>query len=63
LKSNCEYHYGSMRYSAAATFSISSLCTNVLLHCPLCNESLSGEKRTFWKYNAMHHLLSQHSSG
>ncbi|KAJ3769635.1 hypothetical protein FB446DRAFT_626249, partial [Lentinula raphanica] len=61
-ESNCDYHYRNMRYSAAAVFSVSSPCTNVPLHCRLCTESLSGEQRTFWKYNAMHHLLSEHSS-
>ncbi|KAJ3874253.1 hypothetical protein F5051DRAFT_336129 [Lentinula edodes] len=62
-ESNCEYHYAKMRYSNAAAFSTSSPCTNVPMHCPLCPGSLSGTHRTFWKYNAMYHLLSEHSGG
>ncbi|KAJ3827679.1 hypothetical protein F5880DRAFT_1440754, partial [Lentinula raphanica] len=61
-ESNCDYHYGGMRYSAAAAFSTSSPCTNMPLHCQICAKILRGEQRTFWKYNAMYHMLSEHSS-
>ncbi|KAJ3767527.1 hypothetical protein FB446DRAFT_651953 [Lentinula raphanica] len=61
-ESNCDYHYGGMRYSAAAAFSTSSPCTNVPLHCQICAKILWGEQRTFWKYNAMYHMLLEHSS-
>ncbi|RDB26634.1 hypothetical protein Hypma_005520 [Hypsizygus marmoreus] len=62
VESNCEYHYTSMRYSSAAKFSKTSPCTNVLIHCPLCiSQSGGSEGRTFWRYNAMYHLISEHA--
>ncbi|KAJ3924579.1 MAG: hypothetical protein NXY57DRAFT_870034, partial [Lentinula lateritia] len=36
IESNCDYHYTGMRYTSASTWSISSPCTNVPMHCPLC---------------------------
>ncbi|KAF9012121.1 hypothetical protein BDZ89DRAFT_1167353 [Hymenopellis radicata] len=61
IYSNCDYHYETMRYQHAAEFSDTSPCTNVPIHCPICDVSVSGEQRTFWKYNAVHHALSAHS--
>ncbi|KAF9021980.1 hypothetical protein BDZ89DRAFT_1163453 [Hymenopellis radicata] len=61
IYSNCEYHHDGMRYAHAAAFSETSPCTNVPMHCPICDVSVSGERRTFWKYNALHHALSEHS--
>jgi hypothetical protein len=52
-----------MNYKAAAKFSKAVLCTNVPVHCPLCSTSVSGQPQTIWKYNAMYHLIHEHSIG
>src|ERR1700683_3522840 len=38
------------------------LCTNVPTHCPLCLLSFTGNPQTIWEYNALYHLISEHSS-
>ncbi|TRM56361.1 hypothetical protein BD626DRAFT_414104, partial [Schizophyllum amplum] len=58
--SSCEYHYERMQYEAAKRFSPASPCTNVPLHYPLCTLSLSGQRRTIWKYNALFHFATEH---
>ena len=30
--------------------------------CPICSLSFSGNPQTIWKYNALYHLISEHSS-
>ena len=30
---------------------------------PLCSTAVSGDPPTIWKYNALYHLISEHSSG
>jgi len=52
-----------MNYKAAAKFSKAVLCTNVPVHCPLCSTSVSGQPQTIWKYNALYHLIHEHSIG
>ena len=37
-------------------------CTNIPIHCLLCPLSFSGNPQTIWKYNALCHLISEHSS-
>ena len=32
-------------------------------NCPLCSTAVSGDPSTIWKYNALYHLISEHSSG
>ncbi|KAK7020913.1 hypothetical protein R3P38DRAFT_3548264 [Favolaschia claudopus] len=61
ITSNCSYHYAKMMYKAAKTFSEAAPCTNVPLQCPLCPISKSGNRKTIWKYNALFHLLAEHS--
>ena len=51
-----------MQYKQAATFSNTMPCTNVPIHCPLCPSSVSGNPQTIWKYNALHHLITEHSN-
>lgn len=51
-----------MNYNIAKTSTRSTPCTNVPIHCPLCLPSRSGSPRSIWKYNAMYHLASEHSS-
>ena len=34
-----------------------------LIHYPLCPTAVSGDPLTIWKYNALYHLISEHSSG
>lgn len=63
VASNCPYHYATMNYKAAAKFSKALPCTNVPVHCPLCPTSVSGQPQTIWKYNAMYHLIHEHSIG
>lgn len=63
VASNCPYHYVAMNYKAAAKFSKAIPCTNVPVHCPLCPTSVSGQPQTIWKYNAMYHLIHEHSIG
>ena len=63
ITSNCSYHYAGMNYKAAAQFSKSLPCTNVPIHCPLCPTAISGDPQTIWKYNALYHLISEHSTG
>jgi hypothetical protein len=52
-----------MQYKAAAKLSRSSPCTNVPIHCPICPTSVSKAPQTIWKYNALLHLISEHSTG
>jgi hypothetical protein len=63
IASNCPYHYSGMQYKKAAEFSKSLPCTNVPIHFPLCLTAVSGDPPTMWKYNALYHLISEHSSG
>ena len=37
-------------------------CTNVPIHFPLCPTSVSGNQQTIWKYNALYHLITEHSN-
>jgi len=37
-------------------------CTNIPIHCPVFPLSFSGNPQTIWKYNALYHLISEHSS-
>ena len=46
----------------AVEFSQIITCTNVPIHCPLCPPAVSGDPPTIWKYNALYHLISEHSS-
>ncbi|KAK6996277.1 hypothetical protein R3P38DRAFT_3329602 [Favolaschia claudopus] len=62
ITSNCSYHYAKMMYKAAKTSTEASPCTNVPLQCPLCPISKSGNRKTIWKYNAVFHLISEHST-
>jgi hypothetical protein len=62
ITSNCQYHYAQMQYQAAAQLSKSSPCTNVPIHCPICPTSVSKAPQTIWKYNALFHLTSEHST-
>ncbi|KAJ6554077.1 hypothetical protein B0H10DRAFT_1848441, partial [Mycena sp. CBHHK59/15] len=62
IKSSCLYHYEKMQYKAAKASSNQSPCTNVPLHCSLCPKSVTGNQRTFCKYNASYHLASEHSA-
>ena len=52
-----------MQYKKAAEFSKAFLCTNVPIHCPLFPTAVSGDPPTIWKYIALYHLISEHSSG
>ncbi|KAJ7772157.1 hypothetical protein B0H14DRAFT_2158842, partial [Mycena olivaceomarginata] len=61
--SNCDYHYAKMNYKSATTSTAATPCTNVPIHCVLCDKSISGPRQTIWKYNAMFHLFSEHSPG
>lgn len=49
-----------MNYKLAAQFSKIMPCTNVPIHCPLCPAATSGVPKTIWKYNVVHHLLTDH---
>jgi hypothetical protein len=62
ITSNCPYHYERMQYKHAATSSSTMPCTNVPIHCPLCPTSVSGNQQTIWKYNALYHLITEHSN-
>ena len=62
ITSTCPYHYAEMQYQAAAQFAKSSPCTNVPIHCPICPSSVSQAPQTIWKYNALVHLASEHST-
>jgi hypothetical protein len=52
--SSCQYHYAKMMYGKAMACSNSAPC-------PICPKSTSGQLKTIWKYNAMHHFISEHS--
>src|SRR5882762_3923851 len=60
---NISTHNAQMQYKAAAKFSKSSPCTNVPIHCLICPTSVSIAPQTIWKYNALLHLISEHSTG
>jgi hypothetical protein len=62
ITSNCPYYYECMQYKNAAIFSNNMPCTNIPIHCPVCPLSFSGNPQTIWKYNALYHLISEHSS-
>jgi hypothetical protein len=62
ITSNCPYHYSRMQYKKAAEFSKMVPCTYVPIHCTLF-PTVSGDPPTIWKYNALYHLISEHSSG
>ena len=62
ISSTCELHYAGMRYKSAKTISRKAPCMNIPIHCPLCPKSVSGEPQTIWKYNAVNHLLTNHST-
>src|SRR6202050_569783 len=62
ITSNCSYHYECMQYKNAAVSPNNMPCTNVPIHCPLCPPSFSGNPQTIWKYNALYHLISEHSN-
>jgi hypothetical protein len=49
-----------MSYARAVQPTKTSQCTNVPIHCPICPESLSGQPKTIWKYNAISHFESEH---
>jgi len=51
-----------MQYKNAAVSSNNMPCTNIPIHCPVCPLSFSGNPQTIWKYNALYHLISEHSS-
>src|ERR1700677_2019927 len=51
-----------MQYKHAATSSNTMSCTNVPIHCPLCPTFVSGNQQTIWKYNALYHLITEHSN-
>src|ERR1700728_3850554 len=55
-------HYERMQYKNASVSSNNMPCTNVPIHCPLCLPSFSGNPQTIWKYNAVYHLISEHSN-
>ncbi|KAJ7498376.1 hypothetical protein B0H11DRAFT_1856325 [Mycena galericulata] len=61
ITSNCGYHYSKMNYKAAKNCTQNSPCTNIPIHRPLCPRSASGNPRTIWKYNAIYHLISEHT--
>ena len=63
ITSICTYHYAQMQYRSAAQFAKSSPCTNVPNHCPICPSSVFQVPQTIWKYNALFHLASEHSTG
>lgn len=63
ISSSCRYHYAGMSYASAIKCkSQETACTNVPIHCPMCPPRPSGEPRTIWKYNAMQHILLEHST-
>ena len=62
ITSNCPYYYECMQYKNAAVSSNNMPCTNIPIHCPVCPLSFSGNPQTIWKYNALYHLISEHSS-
>jgi hypothetical protein len=46
ILSSCHYHYAKLSYARALQPTKSSPWTNVLIHCPICPESLSGQPGT-----------------
>jgi hypothetical protein len=38
-------------------------CGNVPICCPKWPTSVSGNQQTIWKYNALYHLIAEHSNG
>ncbi|KAJ7845977.1 hypothetical protein B0H14DRAFT_2357848 [Mycena olivaceomarginata] len=62
IKSSCPYHYSRMNYKAAKTSTKSSPSTNIPIHCSLCPiNKVSRQPQTIWKYNAMYHIITEHS--
>ena len=51
-----------MKGCNTATFSNTMPCKNVPIHCLLCPTSVSGNPQTIWKYNALYHLIIEHSN-
>lgn len=64
INSTCPYHYEKMSYKAALQPTKTNPSTNVPIHCQICPPlAISGDLRTIWKYNAIYHILSEHSEG
>jgi hypothetical protein len=62
IASSCKYHHATMSYAHAAKFTRASPCTNVPIHCLFCPPGALGQKRTIWKYNAVCHIIAEHSN-
>jgi hypothetical protein len=60
--SSCLYHYFKIMYGSTKFVSKASPCTNVPVHCPICPFTSLGQQKTFWKYNALWHLASEHAA-
>jgi hypothetical protein len=58
----CTYHYEKMNYRSAKQPSVTTPCTNVPKHCPLCPLSASRQLHTIWKYNCTYHILIHHAT-
>ncbi|KAJ7240291.1 hypothetical protein C8J57DRAFT_1478255 [Mycena rebaudengoi] len=62
IKSSCRYHFSRLNYKKAKNQSNRAPSTNLPIHCSLCPvNKLSGEPPTIWKYNAMFHIIAEHS--
>ncbi|PPQ80934.1 hypothetical protein CVT24_012865 [Panaeolus cyanescens] len=60
---DCEYHHEKMVYTTAARFnSKRRSSTNVPVPCSLCAQKSPDPSQlpTFWKYNLLHHMLTNH---
>ena len=62
VTSNCPYHFEGMKYQNAKTYTTSAPCTNVPIHCTLCELSSAGKPQTIWKYNAIYHMAIAHAT-
>ena len=60
VASTCQYKYENVKYPAESESTDDSPCTNLLIYCPLCPKSASGEPKTIWKYNAVYHRIDAH---
>ncbi|TFK18550.1 hypothetical protein FA15DRAFT_546077, partial [Coprinopsis marcescibilis] len=56
----CPFKYKKMKYIEEKDSKASSPCSNVPIHCPLCEKSASGEPKTIWKYNTVYHVAHTH---
>ncbi|KAJ7661525.1 hypothetical protein DFH06DRAFT_1089043 [Mycena polygramma] len=62
ISSSCRYHYARMNYEKAKNAAAQSPSTNVPIHCLLCAVNpVSGNPQTVWKYNAINHIIAEHS--